>query len=207
MVCNVYVGFCRTDVVADSFAVCNIREKDRFIVVCKIREKDRFIAVCNSREKDRFIAVCNMREREREIQRFIMMAKFSSHIFLLHSFIITRFVLLRSYLINTRRQAPSLWDKPNPTITHARFRFYYISTSYHSEDLAKFEFSKDRHFIYWASSAHEKIQITCRRRLLQQKPWPWSTWGVLRNTRESRDVTNRRWSSCEDEMHKSVCTT
>jgi hypothetical protein len=94
MVCNVYVGFCRTDVVADSFAVCNIRQKDRFIVVCKIREKDRFIAVCNVREKDRFIAVCNVerktdssqfatseRERDRERQRFIMMAKLSSHIF------------------------------------------------------------------------------------------------------------------------------
>ncbi len=81
MVCNVYVGFCRTDVVADSFTVCNIREKDRFIVVCKIREKGRFIAVCNIREKDRFIAVCKIRERDTEIQRFIMMAKFSSHIF------------------------------------------------------------------------------------------------------------------------------
>ncbi len=65
MVRNVYVGFCRTDVVADSFAVCNIRDKDRVIVVCKIREEDRFIAVCNIREKDRFIAVCNITERER----------------------------------------------------------------------------------------------------------------------------------------------
>jgi hypothetical protein len=83
MVCNLYVGFCRTDVVADSFAVCNIREKDRVIVVCKIGEEDRFIAVCNIREKDRFNAVCNIteRERERERERFIMMAKFSSHIF------------------------------------------------------------------------------------------------------------------------------
>jgi hypothetical protein len=65
MVCNVYVGFSRTDVVADSFTVCNIREKDRFI------------AVCNIREKDRFIAVCKITERQRQRQRFIMMAKFS----------------------------------------------------------------------------------------------------------------------------------
>jgi hypothetical protein len=41
MVCNVFVGFCRTDVVADSFAVCNIREKDRFIAVCNITERER----------------------------------------------------------------------------------------------------------------------------------------------------------------------
>jgi len=160
------------------------------------------------RERQIHRSLQHERERERERDTEIHYdGQIQLTYFLLHSFIITRFVLLRSYLINTRRQAPSLWDKPNPTITHARFRFYYISTSYHSEDLAKFEFSKDRHFIYWASSAHEKIQITCRRRLLQQKPWAWSTWGVLRNTRESRDVTNRRWSSCEDEMHKSVCTT